>query len=125
MVYKVSGWEEAVSLHNQAAFRGATSVFTQLDNPLLHELRDRLRTGTLNINRGTIGASLRIPSVGLGRAANGLPAGLDLLTFLTSPRAQMVESRPFQNVVYLPGTGWGEDEATTTSGQNKGSGPVA
>lgn len=121
MLYRVAGWEEAVSLHNQAAFRGATSVFTQLDNPVLHELRERLRTGTLNINRGTIGASLRIASVGLGRAANGLPAGLELLTFLTSPRAQMVESRPFQNVVYLPGTGWGEDEPTTSGqGASKG-----
>lgn len=115
MLYRVSGWEEAVMLHNQSAFRGATSVFTALDNPLLHELRERLRTGTLNINRGTIGASLRIAGVGLGRAANGLPGGLEILSFLTNPRAQMVESRPFENVVYLPGTGWeDDDEATST-----------
>lgn len=116
LVYRVSGWEEAVELHNLTAFRGATSVFTALDNPLLHELRERLRTGTLNINRGTIGASLRIAGIGLGRSANGLPGGLDILSVLTSPRAQMVESRPFENVVYLPGTAWGEDEEHTTLG---------
>lgn len=113
LLYPVADWEEAVSLHNQAAFRGATSVFTALDNPLLHELRERLRTGTLNINRGTIGSSLRISGVGLGRAANGVPGGLDMLNVLTSPRAQMVESRPFENVVYLPGTGWDDDDEQT------------
>ncbi len=125
LVYRVSGWEEAVSLHNQSAFRGATSVFTSLENPLLHELRERLRTGTLNVNRGTIGASLRIAGVGLGRAANGLPGGLEILSFLTNPRAQMVESRPFENVVYLPGTGWGDDDEATTLRGSSQSGSAA
>ena len=113
LVYRVSGWEEAADLHNQAAFRGATSVFSRLENPVLYELKDRLRTGTLNINRATIGASLRMPSVGLGRSSNGASAGIDLLAALTSPRAQLIESRPFDQQMKLPGTQWGDDEDTT------------
>ena len=86
--------------------RLATSVFGALDSPVMGEMRDRLRTGALNINRGTIGASLRLPSIGLGRSSNGMPAGLQLLSVLTSPRAQLVETRAFEGNPVLPGTNW-------------------
>ena len=108
LVYRASTWREAAALHNQASFRLATSLFTSLDNPVLPEIRERLRTGALNINRGTIGASLRLPSVGLGRASNGVSAGLELLYTVTHPRSQLVESRPFEGMPVLPGTRWDE-----------------
>ncbi len=108
LVYRVSGWREAASLHNQCVYRLATSLFTQFDNPALPELRERLRTGALNINRGTIGASLRLPSVGLGRSTNGVAGGLELLHSLTHPRSQLVESRAFDGMPVLPGTRWNE-----------------
>ena len=113
LVYRVSSWEEAVSLHNQQAFRIATSVFVHPESAAVPELRDRLRTGALNVNRGTIGASLRLPAVGLGRSSNGHGAGLDLLLTLTTPRSQLVESRPFEGLVHLPGMNW---EQATDSG---------
>jgi acyl-CoA reductase-like NAD-dependent aldehyde dehydrogenase len=106
LVYKVANWQEAAALHNQSAYRLATSVFGSLENPVIAELRDRLRTGSLNINRGTIGASLRLPSVGLGRSSNGVPGGIQLLHALTSPRAQLVETRSFEGTPVLPGTHW-------------------
>jgi succinylglutamic semialdehyde dehydrogenase len=106
LIYKVANWEEATALHNQAAFRASTSVFTRTDSPVLNELRDRVRTGALNINRGTIGASLRLPSVGLGRSSNGVPAGLEILQVLTHPRSQLIEVRPFTGSPVLPGTNW-------------------
>lgn len=106
LVYKVSSWQEAAALHNQTAYRLATSVFTSIDSPILGELADRLRTGALNINRGTIGASLRLPTVGLGRSSNGIPAGLGLIHALTAPRAMLVESRSFEGMPVLPGTHW-------------------
>ncbi|MEL6347364.1 MAG: aldehyde dehydrogenase family protein [Myxococcota bacterium] len=119
LMYRVQSWEEAAALHNQAAFRGATSLFTQVDNPLLPEMQERLRTGALNINRGTIGASLRLPSVGLGRSANGLPAGVDLIRLLTHPRAQLIEDRPLQeNQAALPGLNWGVVDEETTSAES-------
>lgn len=106
LIYKVRGWREAAALHNQAVFRLASALFTQLDNPELDQVRDRLRTGALNINRGTIGASLRLPSIGLGRSSNGVAAGLGLLHSFTHARAQLVESRPFGGMPVLPGTRW-------------------
>lgn len=106
LVYRVADWEEAVALHNQLVYRLSTSVFTNPDNERLDEIANRLRTGSLNINRGTIGASLRLPSVGLGRASNGLPAGIDLLRFLSTPRSTLVERRPFDATQTVPGTNW-------------------
>lgn len=106
LVYKVKNWEEAAALHNQGSFRLATSVFTAPDNPLLPEIADRLRTGALNLNRGTIGASIRLASVGLGRSSNGLSGGVELLDVLTHSRSQLVEARPFEVVPRLPGVNW-------------------
>ena len=113
LVYRVKNWEEGAALHNQAVFRLATSVFTKVDGPVLPELRDRLRTGALNVNRGTIGASLRLPSVGVGRSSNGAPTGLELLSLLTQPRSQLIESRAFTGANALPGTNW--NAATSVS----------
>ena len=106
LVYKVRGWQEAAALHNQAVFRLASALFTRLDNPAIGQMRDRLRTGALNINRGTIGASLRLPSIGLGRSSNGVPAGLELLYSFSHTRSQLVESRSFVGMPVLPGTNW-------------------
>jgi len=114
LVYKVANWEQAAALHNQAAFRLATSVFTALDNPLLGELRDRLRTGALNLNRSTIGASLRLPSVGVGKSSNGVAGGLEVLQFVTHARSQLVEARPFDSIQRLPGVNWEPGPTDTT-----------
>lgn len=106
LIYRVKSVEEAVQLHNQAMFRGATSIFTRPDNPVLPELRDGLRTGVLNVNRGTIGTSLRLPAVGMGRASNGIASGIEVMRFLTAPRASLTEPRPFDPTALVPGIGW-------------------
>jgi succinylglutamic semialdehyde dehydrogenase len=106
LVYRVANWEEASSLHNQALYRLSTSVFTHPQNPYLPDIRDRIQTGALNLNRGTIGASLRLASVGLGRSSNGFSTGLDLLRAVTYSRAQLLEGRPLEPSAMLPGTNW-------------------
>ncbi|MFZ5478637.1 MAG: aldehyde dehydrogenase family protein [Myxococcota bacterium] len=115
LLYRVRDWEEAIELHNQAQYRVSTSVFTRVDNPALGEIRDRIKTGALNLNRGTIGQSLRLPSVGLGRSSNALPAGIDMVRLLTYPRASLIETRPFDANNLVPGVRWvdpveGEDD---------------
>lgn len=110
MAYKVDGWQSAIKLHNQLTFRPATSLFLKSDHPDLPEMLRRLRTGALNINRGTIGASQRLPSAGMGRSSNGFSAGIDLLRFLTRPRAMLVERRPFDPSHMVPGLNWGQDD---------------
>ncbi len=108
LLYKVSDWQEAVHLHNQALYRLCASVFTRLDNPVLGEVKEGVRTGALNINRSTIGASLRLPAIGLGRSGNGVTSGMDLLRVLTYPRAGITETRPFDKANLVPGVGWSE-----------------
>lgn len=118
LVYRVDHWEDAVRLHNKLAFRPATSVFVEPEHDDLGEMVRRLRTGALNINRGTIGSSQRLPSAGLGRSSNGFSGGIDLLRFLTRPRAMLVERRPFDASHMVPGLNWeqGDDEPPDLTG---------
>jgi hypothetical protein len=52
---------------------------------------------------------LRLPSVGLGRSSNGIPGGIDLLRFLSTPRSTLVETRPFDPSQAVPGINWHAD----------------
>jgi len=110
LVYRANTWEEAVSLHNQAQFRLSASVFASPTSTALPEVRDTLCTGAVNVNRGTIGQSLRLPAAALGRASNGIAGGAELLRVLTLPRASLTESRPFDPGNVVPGVGWTDDE---------------
>lgn len=110
LLYRVANAEEAITLHNQAQFRLAASVFAAPTNPALAEVRDGLRTGAVNVNRGTIGQSIRLPAASLGRAGNGVAGGAELLRILTIPRTSLTESRPFDPLNVVPGIGWSEDE---------------
>jgi succinylglutamic semialdehyde dehydrogenase len=106
LVYRVRGWEEAVALHNQATYRPVTSLFTRPDNPVLPEIEETIRSGGLNVNRGTLGTYLRLPRVGLGRASSGQAEGLQLLYTLSYPRTSLVELRPFNPAAMVPGVNW-------------------
>ena len=63
----------------------------------------------MNVNRGTIAASLRLPSIGLGTSSNGLGGGVGLLEHLTHPRSQLTEVRAFASMPKLPGVVWESD----------------
>ena len=115
LIYRVRDWEEAVNLHNRLVYRGATALFVAPEHPELAEIVGRLKTGSLNINRGTIGASLRLPAVGLGRSSNGIPAGIDLLRFLSTPRSTLVEVRAFDPSQAVPGVNWDLDDEEVSS----------
>jgi acyl-CoA reductase-like NAD-dependent aldehyde dehydrogenase len=116
LIYRVKNWEEAAALHNRALYRMTASVFTSATNPALPDLRDALRTGGVNVNRGTIGQSLRLPAAGLGRASNGVAGGTELLRVLTVPRASLSESRPFDASNLVPGVNWTDDDEADLGG---------
>lgn len=109
LVYRVQSVEEAIELHNRAVYRPVTSVFCRADSPALGELRDGLRTGALNVNRSTIGASLRLPTAPMGRSGVGLAGGIELMRVVTSPRAGIVEGRAFDAAHLVPGVDWDEE----------------
>ncbi len=112
LVYRVKDVEEAVNVHNRAMYRPVTSVFTRLESPALVELRDTLRTGAINVNRATVGASMRLPSVAQGRSANGLAGGMELMRMMTYPRASLVETRAFDSSQLVPGVSWHDEETS-------------
>ena len=107
LVYRVRDWREAIALHNQVEARISTSLFTDRDNATLDEFRERLRTGALNINRGTIAASLRLPSIGLGTSSNGLGGGLACRA-PTHPRSHH-RGACLASMPKLPGVVWESD----------------
>jgi len=117
LVYKADGWEEAVALHNEFRFRNQASVFVGRGHAHLTEVVARIRTGALNINRGTIGASMRLPAAGLGRSGNGVSSGIELIRFMASPRATLVEERRFDPSDLVPGVAWEEEADDLTSAE--------
>lgn len=118
LVYQVDTWEEAVALHNRLEFRPAAALFVDPSHTYFDEMKRRICTGSLNINRGTIGSSIRLPSTGLGRSSNGMASGLELLRFLSTQRAVLEDTRPFDPQTALPGMNWGDlsDEPTDMTG---------
>ena len=48
--------------------------------------------------------------MGLGRSSNGIPGGIDLLRFLSTPRSTLVEMRPFDPAQAVPGVNWDDDD---------------
>ena len=109
LVYRVSDIEEAIALHNRCVYRLVCSLFTTRQGLDLQSAIDGLRTGSVNVNRSTVGATLRLPTQGLGRSSNGLPGGLELVRTLTWPRSQVRETREFDPRLTVPGTHWVED----------------
>jgi acyl-CoA reductase-like NAD-dependent aldehyde dehydrogenase len=110
LIYRVRSWEEAVALHNQGAFRPVTSLFTSLENPFLPEIQEMLRTGALNVNRGTLGTYLRLPRMALGRSSNGFAEGIQLIYTVSYPRTSLLELRPFNPQALVPGVNWESTE---------------
>lgn len=119
LVYRVSSWEEAAALHNQAFYRPVTSVFLDIDSGVLPELLEVVRTGALNVNRGTLGSYLRLPRVGLGRSSNGHPDGLQLLHVLTYPRAFLLDQQPFNPTALVPGINWRDEPRDPDSSEEE------
>lgn len=97
--------EQAIARHEGLDYRLATSLFTSDPEAALREVAPHLTTGCLNLNRGTIGSSLRLPGVGAGRASSGVPSDIHLLKLLTRHRAVLVDRRPTDAARYVPGSG--------------------
>ncbi len=106
LVYRVSDLEAATDLHNRAVYRLVCSLFTTRQGLDLQSAMDGLKTGAINVNRSTVGATLRLPSTGLGRSGGGGPSGLELVRALTYSRSQVQETREFDPRLTVPGTGY-------------------
>jgi succinylglutamic semialdehyde dehydrogenase len=74
-LYPIDGLEAAIEAGNDSDYGLVASIFTR-DRSAYERAIGRVRTGLLHWNRGTIGASGRLPFGGLRRSGNDRPAGL-------------------------------------------------
>lgn len=108
LVYKVDSAAEAIDLHNRALYRHTCSIFSKSRGP--QGIENDVQSGGINFNRATIGASRRLPSMGLGRSSGHKQGGLGLIRSLTFPKAVLRETRPFDPTMVIPGTNWSETD---------------
>ncbi|MCG8589797.1 MAG: aldehyde dehydrogenase family protein [Proteobacteria bacterium] len=87
-LYPVSDLDETIAAVNDSEYGLVASVFTR-DRARYEHCIGRVRTGLLNWNKGTIGASGRLPFGGLGRSGNDRPAGISAAIYCTVPQAHL------------------------------------
>lgn len=92
--------EELVDFHERTSYGLVASVFTR--NESFFQFCERnLQVGLINWNRGTVGASSKLPFGGMKRSGNNWPAGLFSFFYCVSPQGQLLENTPF-DVQKLP-----------------------
>jgi succinylglutamic semialdehyde dehydrogenase len=87
-LYPVDDLEEAIAAANDSDYGLAAAVFTRQRTAYEHCV-GRVRVGCLNWNRGTVGASGKLPFGGLGRSGNDRPAGVTATLYCTTPQAHL------------------------------------
>ncbi len=88
LVERVAGDEEAIARANATEFGLATSVHTT-ERARFEAVRAELNAGLINWNRGTAGASSRLPFGGTGRSGNLRPAGSAAIRYCARPVATL------------------------------------
>ena len=101
-LYPVADLEAAIYAVNEADFGLAASVMTR-DRSKYEHCIGRVRTGILNWNRGTIGASGRLPFGGRGRSGNDRPAGILSTVYCTVAQAHLEHAGGFDPASLPPG----------------------
>jgi succinylglutamic semialdehyde dehydrogenase len=101
-LYPIDDLDEAIAAVNDSDFGLAASVITRSRARFEHCI-PRVRTGVLNWNRGTIGASGRLPFGGLRRSGNDRPAGIFSTLYCTMPQARLEFDGGFDPASLPPG----------------------
>jgi succinylglutamic semialdehyde dehydrogenase len=101
-LYPVADLDEAIAAANDSDYGLAASVFTR-DRARYEHCVGRVRTGVLNWNRGTVGASGRLPFGGGGKSGNDRPAGVTSTLYCVVPQAHMENEGGFDPKSLPPG----------------------
>ena len=101
-LYPVDDLDEAIAAANDSDYGLAASVMTR-DRAKYERCIGRIRTGVLNWNKGTIGASGRLPFGGSGRSGNDRPAGVSATLYCTAPQAHLESEAGFDPSALPPG----------------------
>ena len=101
-LHPTSGLDEAIAAVNDADYGLAASVMTR-DRSRYEHCIGRIRAGVLNWNKGTIGASGRLPFGGVGRSGNDRPAGILSTVYCAFPQAHLENEGGFDPESLPPG----------------------
>lgn len=101
-LYPVDDLDEAIAAVNDSDYGLAASVMTR-DRARFEHCIGRIRTGILNWNRGTIGASGRLPFGGTKRSGNDRPAGLFSTLYCATPQSHLESEAGFDPAKLPPG----------------------
>ena len=101
-LYPVVDLDHAIAATNDSEYGLAAAVMTR-DRARYEHCVGRVRTGILNWNRGTIGASGRLPFGGSGRSGNDRPAGILSTLYCTVPQSHLEHDGGFDPSTLPPG----------------------
>jgi succinylglutamic semialdehyde dehydrogenase len=104
-LYPIDDLEHAIAAANDSDYGLVASVFTR-DRARFERCAGRIATGLLNWNRGTIGASGRLPFGGLRRSGNDRPAGSFSTLYCTFHQAHLEGEGPLDPAKLPPGMPW-------------------
>lgn len=90
VIYPVETDEAAVNVANATEYGLAMSVFTA-DEQRFEEMSYDLKSGVLNLNRSTAGASSRLPFGGVKKSGNHRPSAVLAGRYTSYPQAQLRE----------------------------------
>lgn len=101
-LYPIADLEAAIAAVNDSDYGLVASVFTR-DRAAYEHAIGRVRTGLLNWNRGTIGASGKLPFGGLRRSGNDRPAGSFSTLYCTVVQSHLEHAGGFDPTTLPPG----------------------
>lgn len=101
-IYQVDDFEQAMEINESTGFGLVTSVFSK-KRELYEEAVMRGRTGLVNWNRTTNGASSKLPFGGIGKSGNDRPTAHYAVLYCTIPVASLEDESPFDPNAQLPG----------------------
>lgn len=93
-IYRTRDFDEALKINTSTGFGLVTSVFTK-SRELYEETLLRGRSGLVNWNRTTNGASSKLPFGGMGKSGNDRPAADFSVQYCTVPVASHEDLAPF------------------------------
>jgi succinylglutamic semialdehyde dehydrogenase len=101
-LYTVDDLDEAIAAANDTDYGLVASVMTR-DRAKYERCVGRIRTGLLNWNKATVGASGKLPFGGIGKSGNDRPAGATATLYCTVAQAHLESEAEFDPHTLPPG----------------------